>query len=326
MSDRADTASNLPTGEHVEGLVTRTTGQWQDVQVGAVTVPSRVRGKFRLEDQSTTHPVAVGDRVTIRIGDDGTGLIMDIQDRTNKLSRRAAGRRTGQEHIIAANIDQAWGVQAVRTPRINPGFIDRFLVMAEVHHIPAGLIFNKMDLVQPDDRTLIEELQALYEELGYPVLCTSATEEQGIEALREVLADQINVVTGPSGVGKSTLLNALEPGLELQTGAVSEKTRKGTHTTTFAALHPLSNGGYVVDTPGIREFGILDLQPDELAFFFVEFHAYLNACKFDDCTHDHEPGCAVKEAVEQGDIHERRYESYLNILESLRSGAEEFSR
>ena len=326
MSDRADITAEFSAGEQVDGLVTRTTGQWQDVQVDGTTVPSRVRGKFRLEDQSTTHPVAVGDRVTIRVGEDGTGLIMDIHERTNRLSRRAAGRRAGQEHIIAANIDQAWGVQSVRKPRINPGFIDRFLVMAEVHHIPAGLIINKMDLARPGDRDDIEELKQLYEDLGYPVILTSATEERGIDALRTALKDKINVVTGPSGVGKSTLLNALEPGLELETGAVSEKTRKGTHTTTYAALHPLSAGGYVVDTPGIREFGILDLQPDELAFFFVEFLDYLNACKFDDCTHDHEPGCAVKAAVEEGEIHELRYESYLNILESLRSGAEEFSR
>lgn len=313
-------------GTHHKGMVTCTTGHWQDVTVDGTVIPSRMRGKFRLEEQSTTHPVAVGDRVTIRITEDGTGFITEIHERTNKLSRRAAGRRIGQEHIIAANIDMAWGVQAIRLPRINPGFIDRFLVMAEVHHIPAGLIFNKMDLLRETDRDEIEELKALYEDLGYPVLCTSATEQTGIDALRDAFRDRINVITGPSGVGKSTLLNALEPGLELKTSAVSEKTRKGTHTTTYAALHPLSSGGYVVDTPGIREFGILDLEPDELAFFFVEFLDYLNECKFHDCTHDHEPGCAIKEAVEQGDIYERRYESYLNILESLRSGAEEFSR
>lgn len=308
---------------HVEGLVVRSMGQWLDVQVGDRVVPSRIRGKFRLEEQDVTNPVAVGDHVTLRLNeDDDTGLITDIHERRNKLSRRAAGHRAEREHVIVANIDRAWGVQAVRLPNINPGFIDRFLVMAEIYEIPAGLVFNKVDLMRTTDRDHIESLRALYAELGYPVHMTSATEGTGLEGFREALADKINVVTGPSGVGKSTLLNAVEPGLEISTGAVSEKTSKGTHTTTHAALHALSGGGYVVDTPGIREFGILDLRPDELAFFFVEFLPYLNECRFDDCTHDHEPGCAIKDAVEAGEISERRYESYLNILDSLRSGAE----
>lgn len=319
-------SSSGPTHEtelpYVEGLVTRSTGQWLDVRVGERVIPSRVRGKFRLEEQDVTNPVAVGDRVTIRLNEDETGLITDIHERRNKLSRRAAGHRTGREHVLVANVDQAWGVQSVHLPRINPGFIDRFLVMAEVYEIPAGLIVNKVDLMRPKDRGEIDTVCALYEGLGYPVLPTSATEGTGLDALCDALRGKINVVTGPSGVGKTTLLNAIEPGLSLQTGAVSEKTRKGTHTTTYAALHALSEGGYIVDTPGIREFGILDLEADELAFFFVEFLPYLNECRFDDCTHDHEPGCAIKKAVENGEISARRYTSYLNILESLRSGAE----
>lgn len=307
---------------YLEGLVTRSTGRWLDVQVGDRVIPSRVRGKFRLEAQDVTNPVAVGDRVTIRLNEDDTGLITEIHERRNKLSRRAAGHRAGREHVLVANVDQAWGVQSIRLPRLNPGFIDRFLVMAEVYEIPAGLIFNKVDLMHKKDRDEVFALRDLYEALGYPVLLTSATEGTGLDALHDALTDKINVITGPSGVGKSTLLNAIEPELDLATSAVSEKTRKGTHTTTYAALHALSEGGYVVDTPGIREFGILDLEPDELAFFFVEFLPYLNECRFDDCTHDHEPGCAVKAAVAEGEISEQRYESYLNILESLRSGAE----
>ena len=309
-------------GSHVEGTVTRSSGHWLDVQVDDQTIPSRVRGKFRLEDRDVTNPVAVGDQVTIRLNEDGTGLITEIHERENKLSRRAAGHRAGREHVIAANIDCAWNVQAVRLPKPNPGFIDRFLVMAEVHEIPARLVFNKIDLMEEEDEKLLDELTTLYEDLGYPVLCTSATEGTGVDALRDAMTDRTNLLTGPSGAGKSTLLNAIQPGLDIETGAVSEKTRKGRHTTTNAALHPLDGGGYVVDTPGIREFGVLDLQPDELAFFFIEFLPYHNDCQFYDCIHDHEPGCAVKEAVDEGAISERRYQSYLNMLESLRSGEE----
>lgn len=322
MAPSPDDAAAPDPPTYLEGLVTRSTGRWLDVRVDDRVIPSRIRGKFRLEEQDVTNPVAVGDHVTIRLSDDDTGLITEIHERQNKLSRRAAGHRAGREHVIVANIDQAWGVQAVRLPRLNPGFIDRFLVMAEVYDIPAGLVFNKIDRMAPDDRDEVMALKTLYADLGYPVLLTSATEGTGLDAFYEALADNVNVVTGPSGVGKSTLLNAVEPGLDIETGAVSDKTRKGTHTTTYAALHRLSNGGYVVDTPGIREFGLLDLAPDELAFFFVEFLPYLNECKFDDCTHDHEPGCAIKEAVAEGAISERRYTSYLNILDSLRSGAE----
>lgn len=323
MSNPSNAGPAQETDLHLEGIVTRSTGRWLDVTVDDRVIPSRVRGKFRLEEQDVTNPVAVGDRVTIRLNEDDTGLITEIHERKNKLSRRAAGHRAGQEHVIVANVDMAWGMQAIRLPRLNPGFIDRFLVMAEVHDIPAGLIFNKIDLMREEDRDTIRELHDLYERLGYPVLMTSATEGTGIDAVRDQFANKTNVLTGPSGTGKSTLLNAIEPGLRLEIGEVSPKTRKGTHTTTYAALHPLSNGGYVVDTPGIREFGIVDLRPDELAFFFVEFLPYLNECRFDDCTHDHEPGCAIKEAVEQGDVHERRYQSYLNILTSLHEQEEE---
>jgi ribosome biogenesis GTPase len=322
MSSASNDAAPADEPTYLTGLVTRSTGRWLDVNVGDRTIPSRIRGKFRLEEQDVTNPIAVGDRVTLRLSEDDTGLVTEIHERRNKLSRRAAGHRAEREHVIVANVDRAWGVQAVRLPRVNPGFVDRFLVMAEVYEIPAGLIFNKVDLMRPTDRDEIMALRDLYEGLGYPVFLTSATEGTGLGAFCEALADKVNVITGPSGVGKSTLLNAIEPGLDITTGSVSQKTNKGTHTTTHAALHSLSNGGYVVDTPGIREFGILDLAPDELAFFFVEFLPYLNECRFDDCTHDHEPGCAIKDAVAEGTVSERRYDSYLNILDSLRSGAE----
>jgi ribosome biogenesis GTPase / thiamine phosphate phosphatase len=304
-----------------EGLVIRSTGSWYEVRTDdGETVPARVRGKFRLEDRDVTNPVAVGDRVSMRLEADGTGLITDLHDRHNKLSRRAAGRRSAREHVLVANVDQAWCVQSATLPAFVPGFVDRFLVMTEAYHIPGGVIINKADLiVKPAHVEDMAYWQGLYEGLGYPVLLTSAEDGTGIEAFREALKGRISVVAGPSGVGKSSLLNAADPDLALRTGEVSEKTRKGRHTTTVAELYPVA-GGYVVDTPGIREFGLWDMAPEELSGYFVDLREYLGECRFQPCTHDHEPGCAVKEAVEAGEIAPERYLSYLNMLESLKTG------
>lgn len=302
----------------LEGVVTRSTGSWYDVRVGDRTIPSRIRGKFRLTEQDVTNPVAVGDRVTIRLTDeDNTGLILDIHERHNKLSRRAAGHRTGQEHVMVANVDRAWIVQSVRLPSLNPAFVDRLLVAAAVYEIPVGLIINKVDLLTAEDRPSVVDFHGRYADLGYPVLATSATEGQGLDRLRSALQGQTNVVTGPSGTGKSSLLNALEPGLDVETGEVSTSTRKGTHTTTHAELHPLPFGGYLVDTPGVREFGVREVHPKDLAHFFPDLAPFVNECQFPDCTHDHEPGCAVKAALERDAIHPARYDSYLRILDSL---------
>jgi len=221
-----------------------------------------------------------------------------------------------------ANVDRVWIMQSVRRPRFNAAFVDRLLVAAAVYDLPAGLILNKMDLLTAGDLPDVMDLHLRYADLDYPVLTTSATDEYGLERVRAAFRDQINVITGPSGTGKSSLLNALESGLNVETGEVSESTRKGTHTTTHAALHPLSGGGFVVDTPGIREFGVRDVHPRELAHFFSDLLPYVNACEFTDCTHDHEPGCAIKQAVEQAHIHPARYENYLRILESLREELE----
>jgi ribosome biogenesis GTPase len=326
--DGASPAGPVPApstdGEHRTGTVVSSTGSWYEVQTEGGLVSSKARGKFRLRDENVTNPLAVGDRVTLRLAEeDGTGYITEIHERRNALTRRAAGRRAGKRHIIVANVDAAWAVQAVRRPQLNPGFLDRFLVMAGVCEIPAGVIFNKADLTRPEDEERVASLRALYEGLGYPVLMTSATEGDGVAAVKDALEGRLNVLSGPSGAGKSTLLNTIEPGLGLRTGAVSQKTNKGRHTTTHAALYPLTSldgGGFVADTPGIREFGILDLEPDELGHFFVDFFEHLDDCKFPDCTHDHEPGCAIKEALEVGAVDRRRYDSYLNILGALREG------
>lgn len=302
-----------------EGLVVRSTGSWHDVRTDeGETVPARVRGRLRLEERAVTNPVAVGDRVAMRIEADGTGLITELLPRRNKLSRRAAGRRAGREHVIVANVDSAWCVQAVNLPAFNPGFVDRFLVMAEAYGIPAGLVMNKADLIRtPEHAEDMAYWQGLYEGLGYPVLLTSAEDGTGLEEFRAHLAGKLSVVAGPSGVGKSSLLNAIEPGLGLRVGEVSEKTRKGRHTTRVAELLPVA-GGFVVDTPGIREFGIWEMAPEELSGYFVEMREVLGECRFQPCTHEHEPGCAVQAAVEHDEIAPERYLSYLNILESLR--------
>jgi len=302
----------------MQGIVTRSTGSWYDVRVGDRTIPSRARGKFRLTRQDVTNPVAVGDRVTIRLNEeDDTGLIMDIHGRTNKLSRRAAGHRQGEEHVMVANVDRVWIVQSVQLPSLNPAFVDRLLVAAAVYEIPAGIIINKMDLLTDDNRPAVTDFHLRYEDLGLPVLPTSAATRYGLDRLEKALKGQVNVITGPSGTGKSSLLNAIEPGLDVETGEVSESTHKGTHTTTHAELHPLSIGGYVVDTPGIREFGVREVHPKDLGHYMPDIAPYVNECQFPDCTHDHEPGCAVKAAVEHGDIHPNRYDSYLRILDSL---------
>ncbi len=322
----------------VEGVVVRSTGSWYTVRPDGDGAPveARVRGKFRLqaEDLDETNPVAVGDRVVVRVESDGTGLITEIRPRHNQLSRRAAGRRVSREHVIVANVDAAWAVQATFLPKFNAGFVDRFLVVAEAYHLDAGLIINKADLLvgEPRAQEALGFWKELYEGLGYPVLFTSAETGTGLQPFRDALAGRTSVVSGPSGVGKSSLLNAVDPTLDIRTGEVSERTQKGKHTTTFATLHPLSflsadgEQGYVVDTPGIREFGIWDMKPEELSGYFVEMRPYLDHCRFPNCTHDHEPGCAVAEAVEDEEIAEERYGSYLSILASLREGAADAGR
>ncbi len=316
----------------VVGTVIRSTGSWYGVlpDSGNEVVEARMRGKFRLQQDeiAETNPIAVGDRVSMRIGDDdGSGFITEILPRKNQLSRRAAGRRSDKEHVIAANVDAAWCVQAAFSPKFNAGFVDRFLVMAEAYHLDAAIIINKIDLLEgkPHAEETVVFWKELYESLGYAVLKTCAISGQGVKAFATALEDKTNVIAGPSGVGKTSLLNAIEPELDLRTSGISERTQKGKHTTTSATLHRIAKG-LVVDTPGIREFGIWDMSPEELGGYFVEFRPFIGHCRFPDCTHDHEPQCAVTDAVDEGLITAERYGSYLNILASLREGVKDVGR
>jgi ribosome biogenesis GTPase / thiamine phosphate phosphatase len=306
----------------VDGVVIRSTGSWYDVMATDRIIPSTMRGRFRLTAGNETNPVVVGDRVTVRLNADDTGLITQIHKRSRSLLRRAAGRKVGRAHVIATNVDFAWVVQSVSEPRFNPGFVDRFLVMAALNDLPAGVVFNKCDLARAGKMSeVLKRWRNLYEDrLGYPVVSTSARSGKGIEKLRGLLGGKTSVMSGPSGVGKSTILNAMSPGLGLRTGAISASTGKGIHTTTNASLHRIESGGFVVDTPGLREYGLIGLDPGHLSHYFVEMKAYIPNCRFPNCTHDHEPGCAVKDAVDDGRIDIQRYDSYLGMLYSLRLG------
>lgn len=322
-----DHQDNVGEERILEGLVLRSTGSWYDVQTAEGTVPSKVRGKFRLEEDNQTNPVVVGDRVDIRLNEDETGMIVEIHPRSQSLRRRAAGRKVGQSHVIAANLEFAWVVQSIGMPRFNAGFVDRFLVMSALDDLPAGIVINKIDLAE--SRKASEELKRwsrLYRDLGYPVIEASAVTGQGVGEFRRHLEGRMSVVAGPSGVGKSTLLNAVSPGLDLRTGKISKATRKGKHTTTVATLHALETGGYVVDTPGLREFGLIGLDPGHLSHYFPEMLEPLTQCRFPNCQHDHEPGCAVKDAVDEGRLDIERYDSYLGMLYSLRLGLGDVGR
>lgn len=322
---RATSRAVGPSADLTEGVVIRSTGSKYDVHVDGQVISAGIRGKFRLSRQGETNPLAVGDRVAVRIAQNGA-TIEEIFERTNRLVRRAAGRRIGLEQVIVANVDFAWVVQSTFLPKLNPGFIDRFLVMAQRDEIPAGIIVNKADLITDEARGVIDDWCQLYASLGYPVLYTSAETGAGIDDLRVLLAGKTTVLCGPSGVGKSSLINAIDPGLRIRTGGVSTKTRKGKHITTNATIYTLSNTGRVVDTPGLREFGVIDIEPFELGHYFVEFRPYLHDCRYPNCTHDHEPECAVVDAIERGAIPDARWASYLNILASIQQGESDTGR
>ena len=279
-------------------------------------VECRLPGRFRLEEKEVTNPIAVGDRVSVTITPDGTGTITEIHERENYIPRKATHGRRG-EQILVANVDHAWVVQSVRQPKLREGFIDRFLVMCEAYQVPVGVLINKTDLAKTRDLHWSDDVLALYESLGYPFLRASAETGEGIETLRAEMEGRTSVFIGPSGAGKTSLLNAIQPDLSLRTGEVSSYSGKGKHTTTFAELIPILSDSYVVDTPGVREFGLVDIEPYELSLFFPEMIEPRKQCKFYNCTHIHEPGCGVMEAYEAGEIAASRYGSYLSMMDEI---------
>ncbi len=303
-----------------KGRVVQSTGHWYEVtyKVGGDTklINCRLPGRFRLKDMDVTNPIAVGDYVHFTINNDDTGNIEEIEDRQNYLIRQSTHHQQDSQ-ILAANIDCAYAVLAIRKPKPKQGFLDRFLITCEAYQITAGIVLNKMDLATEDDKATINFLTRFYDDLGYRVFSTSAKDPKSLNSLKESLKDQTSVFIGPSGVGKTSLLNQIDPSLDRKIGDISTYNEKGKHTTTFAKLLALNIGGYLVDTPGIREFGLVNIEPWELSLFFPEMLEPRKKCKFNNCTHSHEPGCGVVKAFEEGHIHPNRYDSYLNILESL---------
>jgi ribosome biogenesis GTPase len=297
------------------GVVLKSTGSEYEVmlQSGEIRV-SRLRGKFRIKGIKTTNPVVVGDMVNvITEANDSFSSIVGIEPRKNYIIRKSI-RLSKISHIIAANIDKAFLVVTISSPRTSTGFIDRFLTAAEAYRIPVEIIFNKIDLYEKKENELLQKYEDLYSSIGYPCHRTSVINKVGLETIRERMRNCTSLIAGHSGVGKSTLINTLEPDLDLKVGEISDVHLKGKHTTTFAQMHPLSFGGFIIDSPGIKEFGLIDYNKSEIGHYFVEIRERMNQCRFNNCTHNHEPGCAVKAAVDNGEISEIRYKNYLAIL------------
>jgi len=303
------------------GRVVQSTGSWYEVALeengGHRIVNCRLPGRFRLEESDVTNPVAVGDIVTISMNEDDTGSIEEIHERQNYIIRQSTHGRNG-EQILVANVDRAFVVLSILKPRLKQGFIDRFLVTCEAYEVEPFIVISKMDLAGEKEKRRVEHLKELYRSIGYDLVSTSIEDDDSIEALKKELAGRTSVFIGQSGVGKTTLINRIDPQIDRPTGAVSDYSEKGKHVTTFAKLLPLEIGGYLVDTPGIKEFGLVNIEPWELSLFFPEMLEPRRKCKFNNCTHSHEPGCGVMEALENGEISPERYESYLNILDSLK--------
>jgi ribosome biogenesis GTPase len=303
----------------MRALVYKSTGSWYVVKAGSGAMyNARIKGRFKLDGITSTNPITVGDEIDIEPeeGEDRSAIITHIYDRRNYINRQSPSHKY-QHHIIAANIDQTILVCTLREPRTSQGFTDRFLVAAEAYHIPAILVFNKSDLHREKERLQFEERKEMYEAIGYTVILMSVEKNEGIKEVQEVLQGKTSLVSGHSGVGKSSFINALIPSFALKTQEVSGWSGKGLHTTTFAEMYDLPFGGRIIDTPGIREFGLVDISKQELSHYFPEMRPLISHCQFNNCLHINEPGCAVKAAVESGKINVERYVSYCTILESI---------
>lgn len=298
----------------MQGMVVKSTGSWYWVRTeDGEYHKCRIKGKFRIKGIKSTNPLAVGDWVNISL-ESGDYLITEIQERKNYIIRKSVNL-SKQVHIIASNMDQAFLIVTLASPPTSVGFIDRFLVTAEAYQIPTLLVFNKVDLYDEFDREYHDEIVAMYVDAGYECVEVSALNKQNTDLLMERMKDKVTLLSGHSGVGKSTLVNAIDPDLDLATQQVSDSHQKGIHTTTFAEMFELDFGGFIIDTPGIKGFGLVDMEETELADYFPEMRALKGACKFHNCKHVNEPKCAVKDAVEAEVIHPVRYDSYLAILE-----------
>ncbi len=297
----------------MRGLVIKSTGNLCLVKTGkGETIPCTIRGKLRLSGSKSTSPVVVGDWVTIDLNG-GQGNIVSIEERRNYIVRRSVNL-SKQTHVIASNIDQALLIVTLTSPRTSTEFIDRYLCTAEAYRIPVVLIFNKADLYSPELLTSLEEMEHIYNKIGYRCMRTSVKTGEGIKEVTKILKNKVSLISGNSGVGKSSFINLIEPGYHLKVAEISDYHLKGKHTTTFSEMLALSSGGYVIDTPGIKGFGLINIGNEELFHFFPEMFRLTHKCQYYNCTHIHEPNCAVKLGVESGEIAESRYLSYLNIL------------